>query len=322
MDQVTIPGDHLIGPDMYYIRIKWLQLGLNIILFAISCFGNVLTLISVLTNHALRKKRNVLIVSLAVSDITSLAAYLVSTTHVPSDDYFRTANFNLDFTLVTTTVFISIAHIVVIGLERIIAITRPLHYPRIVTNKTIAIMVLAVWVIPIVSIIPGYLYAIGNPETTGQILHTAHYSVCTAAYFALSITMFLMYGKILRDATLQANKVHQMTTQFVKVTKRPEKKALKLVISILVCFTLSYLPYALFCILTLSLVDASGYESSMELFEVVAIFFVQVNSTVNAGVYAAFSREFRQAYVKILCFCNVQAPKEQKDHDVTVYSIQ
>ena len=311
MDDVTVAAE-ANNSYAYYNRLKWLQFGLNLILLAISCFGNVLTILSVVTNRHLRQKRNVLIVSLAVADITSLAVYLIITANTESGEYVRITNFNLHHTLVTTTVYISVAHIFFIGFERIIAITCPLHYPRLITIKVIVVVVIAVWLLPTITVIPGYLYAIAHNETVHRTLPTVHYSITVASYLVLTITLCSFYGKILKDAILQANKVHQLTSQFSTDDatinrKRPGKKALKLVISILVCFTLSYCPYALFCILTLCGVDTSDNKSSMELFEVIAVFFVQMNSTVNAGVYAALSKEFRQTYLRILCIGHAKA---------------
>ena len=289
MDEVTTEAETNQG-DIYHIRLKWLQFGLIIILFPISCFGNLLTIVSVAANYHLRKKRNVLIVSLAVADITSLAVYLIITANAPSGDYVRTNHLNMNVILVTTTVYISAIHIVFIGIERIIAITRPLHYVRIFNSKTIVVMVITVWIVPPITLIPGYWYAISTTEAGYETLLMILYSVCVASYLVLTISLCSIYGKILRDATLQANKVHQMTTQFAKynkVNKLPGKKAVKLVMSILICFTLSYFPYMLFCVMKLYLQNTDKSQYNMELLDVLATFFVQVNATLNAGVYAA-----------------------------------
>ena len=294
-----------LQPDPDLILLKRLQFGLTILLFILSCIGNLLTIMCVLRNRHLQKKKNVLIVSLAVADITCLVIYMINMQRTPVGDYFRT-NINVDTVLVTAAVFISVMHIMFIGFERIIAITRPLHYPIIITTKTMVAMVIAVWMIPTVTIIPGFLFTLTKSGTRGiTILYTAYYSLCIGSYFFLTATLSSLYGKILYDAILQANKVHELKSKAennVNEIKRPGKKAIKMVLSILFCFAIAYFLYIIYCFLKVFGVDEQGSNYGMNCLEVIGMFFMQANSTVNVVIYAAFSQEFRRAYVKMLCF--------------------
>jgi hypothetical protein len=260
----------------------------------------------VATNTYLRKKKNVLIVSLAVSDITCSITNVIVIEGAPSGEYITT-DINLNSTIITCTVFISILHILAIGIERLLAITRPLHYITIVTDKMMVAMVIGVWLTPIVIIIPGFVYTMETMETSYRIpARKALYYLCVCSYCVFTVTMCSMYGKILRDATLQANKVHELTTSEENnpnIIKNPGRKAIKLVLSILISFTVLYFPVVMFSLLKLCLVDENDTNPTMNLLEVISLALMEANSVVNVVIYAAFSREFRQAYMDILCFC-------------------
>ena len=124
----------------------------------------------------------------------------------------------------------------------------------------------------------------------------------------LSTSMCSIYGKILRDAMLQANKIQNMqstTENNGTAIKRPGKKAIKMVLSILLCFMVSYLPFTLYCFLKLLHVDISSTNYSMRIMEFIGLVCVQCNYVVNVVIYAVFSQEFRRAYIKMLCLHKV-----------------
>jgi hypothetical protein len=168
-------------------------------------------------------------------------------------------------------------------------------------------MVVGVWLIPIVFIIPGFLYTTESAETRDPIpLRRALYYLTVCSYCVFTVTMYSMYGKILRDATQQANKVHELTTSMenkANVIKSPGWKAIKLVLSILISFTVLYFPIVIFTLLKLCLVDENDTNPRMYLLDVISLALMEANAVVNVGIYAALSREFRQAYMNILCFC-------------------
>jgi hypothetical protein len=238
------------GRGTNVIIVRRIQLGLVIVLVILGIFGNLLTIIAVARCRFLQQKQNVLLVSLAVSDIHSVCMYVVDMQATPLDKYYTT-NLGLLSTLLLNSGFISATHILFIGIERVIAITWPLHYPRIVTEKTLAIAIVTAWLTPAVSLVPAYLYVIKTAESDQdrKDLLYFHYVFCFVTYCIFAIALCVTYGKIYYDTQAQVNKVHAMSAipgNDPSPTKHPgNKKAMKMVLVILLAFLILDFPYVL-----------------------------------------------------------------------------
>jgi hypothetical protein len=202
--------------------------------------------------------------------------------------------------------FTSATHLVFIGIERLIAIMWPLHHPSIVTEKSLAIAIYTAWLTP-ASLVPGLLYVIKTIETYQDRIRIRdyNYGLCLGIFCVFTITLCGIYGKIYHDARAQVNKVQAMTSTRVSHQNTTQtasnNKALKMVLVILLAFLLLDCPYVVHGTLKLFGVDPDGNNPAIIILEAVSFVFIQSNSVVNVAVYAAFSPQFRRAYIIVLC---------------------
>jgi hypothetical protein len=265
--------------------------------------GNLLTIIAVAKCRFLQQKRNVLIVSLAISDMILVSMFVVDMLGTPFDRLY-TFKISLSFIMLSYAEFTSATHLVFIGIERVIAIMWPLHHPRIVTEKTLASAVVIAWLTPAVSCVPAFVYVIETTDSyQGHVqLLDIFYGLCLASYCIFAIALCGIYGKIYRDARFQVNRVQAFTGNNHN-TNSGNNKAIKLVLVILLAFLVSDFLYVVYGTLKLCGVDPDGVNPYLLMLEAVSFVFVQANAVVNAAVYAVFSRQFRRAYGIVLCFC-------------------
>jgi hypothetical protein len=224
----------------------------------------------------------------------------------PFDRYYA-AQISLIFTMLSYAGFTSTTQRVFIGIERLIAIMWPLHQPRIVTEKTLAMAVLTAWLIPAVSIVPGLLYVMETIKTDQDQLRLRdyHYTLCVVAFCTFTIALSGIHAKIYHDARAQVNKVQAMTqvNHRKDMNIKGNNKAIKMVLMILLAFLASGFLYVIHGALKLCGVDPDGVNPAVILLEAVSFVLIQSNAAVNFAVYAAFSLQFRRGYGFVLCCC-------------------
>ena len=289
-----------------------------IILTVISILGNTITLVAMVKNRRLRRKENALIVSLAVSDLlvgilTFLNNILIGT-NVLKHGWTALAMSSM------IAIIVSLVHMVVIGLNRFIAVVLPLRYSTLVTKRTIIIMVAMTWAIPTVVMVPVHVHAIGRGRMPNGILFV-DWAIAlndTIWILLLCLALVILYGKILLETRAQAMKVqawkqnpsassttNQSETRAAK-TKTDKKsdrskKSTRLVLIILSIAMILNTPFWIYSILILT---GSGYGSmALTTLNLMSQQCYLANSGVNIFIYALFTSDFRRAYERMFCFC-------------------
>jgi hypothetical protein len=244
--------------------------------------------------------------------------FLVDIQQTPADNYYGT-RLSLTFTLLTCSGFTSATSIILIGVERVIAITWPLHYARIVTEKTLAGAVVALWVAPMVSVFPGYVFFLQNAEQEKDLiwLRNLHYVLVIMAYCVFAISLCGTYGKIYYDARAQVKRIQTLSTTQGHIPSADSNKAMTVVLIVILTFLVLNLPYVVHGTLKLYGVDPAGVNSRVILLEVVSLAFGQANSAVHVAVYAIFSLQFRRGYGIVMCFFkHVQHSDEREAENI------
>ncbi|XP_013419282.1 D(1) dopamine receptor [Lingula anatina] len=291
--------------------------------------GNLLVVIAILKFEQLRSKiTNYFIVSLAISDmcvgvfVLPFAAIQDLLGNWPFGHYCLTW---VSFDVMMSTA--SILNLLMIAVERYIAVTRPFHYHEIVTNKTAGIMLGVAWIASgMVSFIPlqlEWFYFEGDyrwhqwatDQALGPLCKLAfnpYYAIISSSisFYVPLIMMTFLYGRVFAIARRQAKQIADMDKAMANVrkdgkgTKRSENKATKTMATVMGVFILCWLPFFILnCLL--------GWDPEMLLcklnpnFMDIFSFFVWlgwINSVFNPFIYS-LNPSFRAAYRKILCRC-------------------
>ncbi|XP_070769484.1 trace amine-associated receptor 13c-like [Enoplosus armatus] len=268
---------------------------------------NLLVIISISHFRQLHNPTNLLLLSLAVSDflvglVVMPAEIILAETCWFLGDLVCAVYYLLPFIIVCA----STASMVLISVDRYVAICYPLHYPNKVTLKRVRICVCLCWIYSLfISII--ILYA--------NLKHPGRYNSChgecvvniagdvdLVASFIIPISIIItLYLRVFVVAVSQAR---AMRSQIAAVTlqrswtvtaKRSELKAARTLGIVVAVFLMCYCPYYCLALTGGNILIGSSAEAVMS-------FLMYFNSCLNPVIYAFFYPWFRKALRLIVTF--------------------
>ena len=269
--------------------IKPIYLTTEVFLYLIAFIGNLLTLIVVYRFPKLRKINNVTIISLAVADML-LGFIGLATKTVIFNSAFIFEVFHLFYNI---CIYSSFIHVVVLIVDRSIAIFLPLRYVAIVDKTFLMIILTATWLLAAVFSTTGTLFRLRYNSTLDEETYLLFIIVYKLVlYFSILISLLLMSIKIL---LIVRDKIKVLPGQQTSLdNKKRVNKATNRISLILLTFTVTYTPGSLSSIIYLNADDHSHFIKN-----VVPLFvnFVILNSCANIIIYSTTSQTFRSAYV-------------------------
>lgn len=300
-----------------------------VLIMLATIFGNVLVITAVYLYHRLRRMTNFFIISLAISDL------FVALIHLPLriDQSVHNNNWCFDkapgvvttcaYWIVMDTVFssASICNLVVISIDRFLAITKPFQYQRRMTKKVGFSLIAFVWVYAMLwgtlSLIDWTAGPKNNPhisvkrslshERTCGKNDKIYYTVAMAVAFFLPLLIVIVtYSCVFRVAFIQAKAVASLDPTKGKRHILRELKATKTIAVVIGVFIVCWLPF--FILIVMSLWCAPCFDpfiTNRALSYAIRITFIFVlpvmNSSLNPLIYTLFNKEFRSAFSRMLC---------------------
>uniref|UniRef100_A0A3Q3IA43 G-protein coupled receptors family 1 profile domain-containing protein n=1 Tax=Monopterus albus TaxID=43700 RepID=A0A3Q3IA43_MONAL len=278
----------------------------------LTAFLNLLVIISISHFRQLYTPTNILLLSLAVAD------FIVGLLVIPLQIFLAEPCWFLDdlvcvlfYVLVFSIINVSIGNMVLISVDRYVAICDPLRYPTKITQKRVQIFVLLCW---IYAVFYSFLLLYDNLKQPGR--YNSCYGECVITYngavdivlmFILPITaIIILYMRVFVVAVSQARAMRShiaaVTLQrSVTVTaKKSEMKAARTLGVLVAVFLMCYCPS--YCI------SLSGYDLIMGSSANTFInFLVYFNSCLNPVIYAFFYPWFRKS-VKLIVTLEILQP--------------
>ncbi|XP_008303140.1 trace amine-associated receptor 13c-like [Stegastes partitus] len=290
---------------------------MNIVLSSVSLITavlNLLVIISVSHFRQLYTPTNILLLSLAVSD------FLVGFLLMPGEIYLRTGCWFLGdnvCSLYNHVSFIitsaSVGDMVLISIDRYVAICDPLHYPTRVTVTKAKLCVFLCWLCSVF-----YSSVILHDDPRHPDEHNSCYGECVLVVsylagvadllftFIVPISVIVvLYLRVFVVAVSQArarrSHVTAVTLQLsvTLTTKKSELKAARTLGVLIVVFLMCFCPYY-----SVSLAADESLSSSLASFAVYLFYF---NSCLNPVIYALFYPWFRRA-VKLIVTLQILQP--------------
>ena len=257
---------------------------INSITFPFTIFLNVLVIMAVLTRPRLRTNSNILLACLAVTD--ALAGVLGQPSYILWKIFLllglssteTVGNFNI--TVKATLVVASCLHLI----ERLIAIKFTMHYSNIVTQSTIKIAVVSVWIITFTAVNLRLLKMYVLARSICGFL------IISCIVFVAFTSMILLYETCRHQRKIKAQKLPQEEVK--RFTK--ENKALQTTVLVVCAVTVCLLPVAFGPI---SLVAGFHYISTI--MEQWWQTFPLLNSLVNPLIYCWRQKEIRMFVFRI-----------------------
>ncbi|KAM4559200.1 trace amine-associated receptor 13c-like [Odontesthes bonariensis] len=278
---------------------------LHIILSSISLITvvlNLLVIVSISHFRRLHTPTNILLLSLAVSD------FLVGSLLMPGEILLNTACWFLGdlmcslynyFTFIITSA--SVGDMVLISVDRYLAICDPLHYPTRVTEGRVKLCVCLCWLCSVL-----YNLLCVKDDLTQPGRHNSCHGECVivvdyiagtvdivTTFFAPVTVILVLYMRVFVVAVSQARAMRSHVTAVTlqlsvsQTTRKSELKAARTLGVLVVVFLICFIPYYS--------VSLAGDDLLSGSYVYYFIFLFYFNSTLNPVIYALFYPWFRKA---------------------------
>ncbi|XP_017048196.1 beta-1 adrenergic receptor [Drosophila ficusphila] len=303
----------------------FLWLAINGVLFFLILGGNVLTIVAVRTCRHLRSVvSNLFILSLAVSDFCvglALPYHLVF--YMGSNIGGMRGPCLLRFFLLICACCVSMLTLISIAVDRYIAVVYALHYRRYMTRRVAYSIIVSNWCLgALVALLPVFWNRWPDAQACefDEVLSPGYIAgVITPGFVIIWVCMLLVYWRIMREAAKQAQRLRQSVvyntdeaTTMRSLLLHPDWKSVQIVVFIMGCFTLCWLPY--FCVAIAQLFSIC--RSSSMIYKTTFSLAI-ANSALNPIIYSWKNSGFRRAFAQTLCCrsarqCEEQLPADSK----------
>ncbi|XP_041472576.1 histamine H2 receptor-like [Lytechinus variegatus] len=315
-----------------------LYVSISIPLVAVLLAGNILVVVAVFTQGALKKPSYYILTSLAITDL------LTGIIGVPFEVYRRTVTDDITCSAKWDVYLTSVTYIcgldsmllmLLVTFDRYLAVVKPLRYNIYVTPRRILIAVILTWVVAITYnamlialgssqvTVPGFYCSPVRTKTSAATLVVDILTFCLTLFGG--VTMVLLNVIILRTAIVQSRRIaaHQCSSAGPPVDAEGREdikrkiKASKIVLFIVTAFIFCHLPVG---IMHLCFVVSEDFALNSALTHVSCLLFY-VSSAINPFVYSKMDRVFRQSVVRMLRSCCKKELRDDIGVSATDYSM-
>ncbi|XP_077996395.1 adenosine receptor A2b-like [Glandiceps talaboti] len=270
-------------------------------------FGNTLVILSVHRFHALKNVNNYFICSLAFADLIVVvtAVYNAGLT-LGTIPYHG----SIYYCMLQVIAFqegcqVSILHLLVIAIDRHLAITSSLTYPVKMTTRRAKWIIFVIWTLPVVYLALLVVYAhidsdVDLRNIPCNILGIVH-PIFTLAWFIIFFIIpfaiiLVLYLHIFLIARKHSSRIAAQDHSLQCTTFKKNLKAAKTLGMVIGTFIICWVPF--FGLPILIDVTMPIYGTRWLLY--VLIFLANSNSALNPAIYAWRNREFRESFIKLL----------------------
>ncbi|KAG5681740.1 hypothetical protein PVAND_011149 [Polypedilum vanderplanki] len=272
--------------------------------------GNLLVIITVIFNQQMRNTTNLLIFNLSFADLLFICFCIPFTGVDYSLSWWPFGEFwckTVQF-LIFCTAYISIYTLVLMSLDRYLAVCFPVS--RVRNERNTIISIFALWFIVLLTNLPvfhahginEYVYNDRNLTSCtflddNELISwsTFHVSFFTSSYLMpllfISILYFLMLLRLWKSNLTQSSE-----------SKRGKRRVTRLVLVIVACFAILWLPIQSILLLK----SLKMYEATTHLtiaLQISAHILAYASSCINPLLYAFLSENFRKSFRKII-YCH------------------
>jgi allatostatin A receptor len=266
--------------------------------------GNVLVVLTILFNHQMRNTTNLLILNLSIADLLFIC-FCIPFTAV---DYsfgnwpFGEAWCKLVQFLTYSTAYISIYTLVLMSLDRFLAVCYPVSRMRNERNTVISIVIIWIGVL-LVNVPALYAHGLNVDETDGSSKCGFNTDNETLSWSSFHIMMFIssyLLPLILISGLylFMLMRLWRSNLTQSKESRRGKRRVTRLVIVVVACFAILWLPIQM--ILVLKSLDL--YQSDTHLtiaLQIISQVLAYATCATNPLLYAFLSENFRKSFRKV-----------------------
>lgn len=182
---------------------------LNYVIDVLIILGNSFVIWLIIRKKSLHTVTNMLLVSLAVSDLLvglAIIPSFMACIHVPCD--LNLAKMVYDYFL-----FVSVANLCAITIDRYTAVMHPLRYPTKMTPMAAMKIIALSWIVPaVLSILPVTWIYTDTSQENRDMANKVFYTIQVIFFVLIPCCLMLWaYSKIFHEALKQARRIHAET---------------------------------------------------------------------------------------------------------------
>ncbi|XP_029198448.2 RYamide receptor-like [Acropora millepora] len=299
------------------------------ILFVVSLLGNSLIAVVVYKTPTLRKPINFFIVNMAMSDLLfSLIVVPVTLVYLHLQSWAITGGVMASTTckvtpyLVGVSIFVSTQSLVVIAVDRFVAVVFPLRV-SFLTSKRCLLCIVSIWIVSMLVAIPHLLanklfefdgkficLPISWKDVLGDGISMADYYLGLATLFIYFPSVFLTIIYTTIFTKLNSQKIPgERSTHSGRQRSKQNRNVLRMAVAIVLTFILCQLPGSIIVVLFLHKANSLNC-AFLAYSSIVILATLFVYSAVNPCICLVFSGNYREGLRKVLrSICVMKAMK-------------
>ncbi|TSK16211.1 Neuromedin-U receptor 2 [Bagarius yarrelli] len=298
-----------------------------IIIFVTGVVGNLLTCTVITKHKKMRTPTNLYLLSLAISDL------LVLLFGMPLEIYDLWQNYPFPFGesiccfkifLFETVCFASVLNVMILSIERYVAVVHPLKTRYVITNKHAQRVICGIWSVSFVCAIPNTsLHGLHYYYLPEKVLDSATCSllkpqwiynlviqVTTILFYFLPMAvisvLYIVIGKTLSREAMQKGRKLQMNSADkgwnVQVESGRRRQITKMLAVVVLAFAICWAPFHIDRLLWSFITNWT--EHMHNIFEYVHILsgvLFYLSSAINPIIYNFLSSGFREQFLELMC---------------------
>ena len=297
----------------------------NVFVAIFLLISNGLTIAAVLTTEQLRTKTNAILTSLAFSDIGTaftLIEYLVYSPIIGGDDVCEGSLIkSLLLPLERIPIVSSALHLILVILDRYIAVVFPLRYDAVLTKFRIGTLIVGAWLLSVVLVLnyyTGFLHSATARWCTVTINFVYESALTGGIYVSIAFVMVILYGQIIAVARRHKKEIrryHQIQLAAATATptdggqiqvavggtaddrKMNEARGARMIAAVLVSFLVLWSPKVFGDLIAAVHGAQTNLSNSAISFGLAT---GACNMATNFVIYAALNGHFARAFKRIL----------------------
>ncbi|XP_014678604.1 PREDICTED: allatostatin-A receptor-like, partial [Priapulus caudatus] len=302
------------------------------LIMVIGLVGNALVIIVVSCNPLMRNTTNVLIISLAISDLS----FIIICVPFTATDYalpiwpFGNVWCKIVQYMINVCAYASVYTLVLMSLDRYLAVVHPIASMGVRTTRNSWVAIGILWAIILLCNIPAlfiyeaidYLFinedrsacmmTFGAPSP--HMINMNHVRIFHICFFVLSYFIPLtatcgLYVFMLKRLWYGSTPGGNISSESL----RSKKRVTRMVVVVVVIFALCWLPIQIIFVVTKTSGTMSQSSKALLAFQIVGQCLAYTNSCVNPILYAFLSDNFRKGFKKVLC-CGSSVARQRRSY--------
>ena len=287
--------------------------GVDILVNAWGFVGNIVVLLAFIKYPELRKPTNYLIMSLAASDLLTCtsgfcALFFMYTELGLRIVYIYKYSCIISVCVALASVKMSFTNLLLISLERLLAVAFPLKHLRLVTKRTVKVIIAIAWIsIMSTSLLPALGWNTWQPGRPCRMINTMPTAYLIPFYFLIIVvdmTSVAIVSIIIAVLAFRNSKSTHLTSgQTGDSTRKQQQiaqyKITKMLLTVIGVFYLAITPYIVVTVLT-NTYFAPNVPQIVFIIQDAVVPISSLIMVVNPIIYAKQNRKFREAFKKLV----------------------